>query len=149
MKFGHVEFDLSRFGGVRPLAEIGEGAFEKAGAIEGRPGPSGPSGPSQNPLFIVEVDEQEIHKKGIVETTIRNTGTTRTTRTSSTPLPEPSKFRFAASAMEFGDVCAGWTPEGWACELRRKADRCGSCQPDMAAHYRRWASDIEARLEAS
>ncbi len=149
MKIGHVKFDLNKFGGTRPLMKIGEPMVEKVGALEGHSGPSGPSGPSKNPLFILEVEEQEIHKERKVETTIRNTGTTRTTGTGNTPLPQPSKFRFAASAMEFGDVCAGWTPEGWACELRRKAERCESCQPDMAAHYRRWAEDIEGKLEAT
>lgn len=49
--------------------------------------------------------------------------------------------------MAFGDVCAGWTPTSWAQELRRKADRGDTYRPDIADYYRRWAGDIERRLE--
>lgn len=60
--------------------------------------------------------------------------------------PPPAAFRFADSVMVFGDICAGWTPAGWAEELRRKASRCDSYRPDIAKHYRDWARDIEGRL---
>jgi hypothetical protein len=64
--------------------------------------------------------------------------------------PSPTRkcppFRFVDGVMEFGDICAGWTPTKWAEELRRKADRCDRYRPDIADHYRRWAADIEARL---
>lgn len=55
-------------------------------------------------------------------------------------------FRYADGSMEFGDICAGWTPAGWAAELRRKADRCDQYRPDIAAYYRAWAADVEGRL---
>jgi len=55
-------------------------------------------------------------------------------------------FRFAGDQLDFGDVCAGWTPAGWAAELRRKADRCDQYRPDVAERFRAWAADIEARL---
>ena len=62
-----------------------------------------------------------------------------------TPLPSP--FRIVDGPMDFGDVCAGWTPHCWATELRRKADRCDAYRPDIAKWYRDWAADIETRLQ--
>jgi hypothetical protein len=56
-------------------------------------------------------------------------------------------FSFSDGQMEFGDICAGWRPMSWAQELHRKADRCDAYQPDIADYYRRWAGDIERRLE--
>ncbi len=146
MKFDPVYFDLTRFGGIRPLVEVGEIQLVNQEKLDGASVPGVPSDPSKNPLFIVEFDGGKAHEKGCGEETIRTAGDTGDSNPS---LSDHPRFRFATSAMEFGDICAGWTPEGWACELRRKADRCESCQPEMAAHYRRWASDIEARLEAS
>ena len=55
-------------------------------------------------------------------------------------------FHFADGQMDFDDICAGWTPLGWAAELRRKADRCDAYRPDIAAYYRNWAVDIERPL---
>ena len=64
----------------------------------------------------------------------------------SPPPPEsPAPFNFVDGLMDFGDICAGWTPANWAAELRRKADRCDAYRPDIAGYYRRWASDIERR----
>lgn len=60
--------------------------------------------------------------------------------------PNPS-FRFADGPMEFGDVCAGWTPAAWADELCRKAERCDCYRPDVADYYRVWATDILRRLD--
>lgn len=57
-----------------------------------------------------------------------------------------SGFRYAVDELEFGDVCAGWTPCGWANELRRKAARCDRYRPDIGSYYRAWALDIEQRL---
>ncbi len=149
MKFGRVHFELDRFGGVRALAKVGESVFVRQGDFEASPGPSVPSDPGKNTLFIFELEDEGSHEKEIVEKTIRNAGVTGATGTSRTPHPARSKFRFAIRAMEFGDVCAGWTPQAWACVLRSKADRCESFQPDTAAHYRRWAENIEVRLEAT
>ena len=61
---------------------------------------------------------------------------------------ESQKFHFTDGVMDFGDICAGWTPEGWAHELRPKADCCDAYRPDIAAYYRAWAKDIERRLGA-
>ena len=63
--------------------------------------------------------------------------------------PTESEFRFANEIMDFGDICAGWTPAGWAKELRRKSACCAEIRPDISAHYRAWAEDIERRLPAS
>jgi hypothetical protein len=57
-------------------------------------------------------------------------------------------FRLVNGPMDFGDICAGWTPSGWAEELRRKADRCDNYRPDVATYYRNWAIDIEWRIRA-
>lgn len=61
----------------------------------------------------------------------------------------PSTFRFVDGMMDFGDVCAGWTPAAWAAELRRKAGCCDEYRPDVASYYRAWATDIEKRLPAT
>ena len=45
--------------------------------------------------------------------------------------------------MTFGDVCEGWTVEGWIEELRRKADRCDERHQKIADYYRRWADALE------
>lgn len=63
--------------------------------------------------------------------------------------PIESGFRFTSEIMDFGDICAGWSPAGWAKELRRKAGRCDEIRPDISARYRAWAEDIERRLPAS
>jgi hypothetical protein len=62
-------------------------------------------------------------------------------------VPTRPAFRFTDGLMDFGDVCAGWTPAAWAAELRRKADRCDSYRRDVADYYRRWAAHIEQRLQ--
>lgn len=59
---------------------------------------------------------------------------------------EPAEFHFTDGLMVIGDVCVGWTPSGWAAELRRKADRCDAYRPDIALYFRNWAGDIERRL---
>lgn len=79
------------------------------------------------------------------ETTVRNDGDTRDSR-SQTTTSAKSKFQSVEGVMQFGDICAGWLPEGWAKELQRKAACCEATHPDTANHYRRWATDIEARL---
>lgn len=58
-------------------------------------------------------------------------------------------FRFSDALMEFGDICAGWTPRAWAVELRRKAGRCEEGRPDIADYFRRWAAFIEAKLQVA
>ena len=50
--------------------------------------------------------------------------------------------------MDFGDISAGWTPTGWAIELRRKATCCDEYRPDIAEYYRKWAEDLERRFPA-
>jgi len=52
------------------------------------------------------------------------------------PLPTvaPAEIRFSAGEMQFGEVCAGWTPSAWAAELRRKAGRCEELHPDKAGY---------------
>lgn len=55
-------------------------------------------------------------------------------------------FHFTGEVMDFGDICAGWTPRHWAEELRRKAGRCDGYRSDIADYYRRWAAHIERRL---
>lgn len=62
------------------------------------------------------------------------------------PATAPPRFRFTDGHMNFGDICAGWSPAGWADELRRKAGRCDLYRPDIAERYRNWAADIERRL---
>jgi hypothetical protein len=57
--------------------------------------------------------------------------------------PPQQAFEFTDGPMDFGDICAGWTPAGWAAELRRKADRCNGYRPDVGDYYRRWAAHIE------
>ena len=66
-----------------------------------------------------------------------------------TILNPPPLFRVADGAMDFGDVCHGWSPTSWARELRRKAGCCDQHRPDIADYYRRWAADIEAKLEGA
>ena len=61
--------------------------------------------------------------------------------------PLAGGFCIADRPMDFGDVCAGWTPHAWATELRRKAARCDAYRPDIAEHYRAWAADIESKLD--
>lgn len=65
---------------------------------------------------------------------------------SSHPTQSGDEFRFTDGLMQFGDICAGWKPDAWATELRRKADRCDEYRPDIAAYYRSWAADIGRRL---
>lgn len=72
---------------------------------------------------------------------------TRDSRGQAASNPQSRLFRFAGSAMQFGDVCLGWEPARWASELRRKADRCEAYRPDIADYYRRWAANIESRLK--
>ncbi|MCH7872620.1 MAG: hypothetical protein IID33_13055 [Planctomycetes bacterium] len=60
--------------------------------------------------------------------------------------PTESKFRFTSEIMDFGDICAGWTPAGWAKELRRKSACCDEIRPDISADYLAWAEDIERRM---
>lgn len=55
--------------------------------------------------------------------------------------PRPADV--ATKPLDFGDVCSGWTAEGWAHELHRKADRCDEYRPDIAAYYRAWAAYLE------
>lgn len=62
------------------------------------------------------------------------------------PLPT-SRFRYKDGDMDFGDICAGWSPQSWSSELRRMADRCDEYRPDIATYYRDWAADIERRLD--
>ena len=62
--------------------------------------------------------------------------------------PASSGFHYSDGSLNFGDVCAGWTPQSWMRELRRKADRCDGYRPDIAKYYRDWADDIERRLES-
>ncbi|MCK6486587.1 MAG: hypothetical protein HUU22_15615 [Phycisphaerae bacterium] len=62
---------------------------------------------------------------------------------------QSGSFHYTDEVMELGDVCAGWTPTRWAAELRRKADCCDRYRPDIAAYYRKWAEDIEARLRGA
>lgn len=63
--------------------------------------------------------------------------------------PARPAFRFVDGLMDWGDVCAGWTPGDWAIELRRKADRCDRYRPEIAEYFRGRAADIEARLNES
>lgn len=144
MKTHAVCFDLTRFGGVRPLITTDSGPPTPPERVntEG-PGPSGPSGPSEKPFLI---DESENDVIAHMETTIGITGTTRTSGTTAHGLMPRPAFRYAAEAMVFGDICAGWSPASWAAELRRKAGTCDAYRPDIAENYRRWAADIEAKL---
>ena len=51
----------------------------------------------------------------------------------------------ADSAPDDGTrVPDGWTATTWVAELRRKADRCGSTQPEQAERYRRTAAALQA-----
>lgn len=149
MKFGRVPFDLNRFGGTRPLAEIRRLSDEKIGVLPGSSVPSVPSVPSQNQLFILEAEGRKTLRKRGVGKTIGNAGDTRDTGDRPFQASDYSRFRFAAGAMVSGDVCEGWSPESWACELRRMADRCDAYRPDIATYYRHWAGDIESRLGAT
>jgi hypothetical protein len=64
------------------------------------------------------------------------------------PVGDPG-FCYAGDSMAFGDICEGWGAAPWAERLRQMAARCDQYRPDIAAHYRLWAADIEARLRAA
>lgn len=44
---------------------------------------------------------------------------------------------------------AGWTAERWVWNLRRMADLCEELHPDLAAEYRRWASELRGASPAN
>lgn len=62
--------------------------------------------------------------------------------------PARDRFRIVSGRLQFGDVCAGWRPSGWARELRRMATFCENHEPAIAAEYRAWAADIQRRISA-
>lgn len=150
-----VNFDLSRFGGVHTLRVSDDDSASP-------PPPSGrktallvPSVPGvpRDTGIVYSTNEG---RNESVERNNRTTGDTGDNRGQTLLKPTEHKipanearprFRITAGEMCFGDVCAGWTPAGWAAELRRKADRCDEYRPDIADYYRRWAGDIEGRLQ--
>lgn len=48
----------------------------------------------------------------------------------------PELCHLSESVQELVCPRAGWTPAGWAAELRRKAGRCEAMHPAVAARYR-------------
>lgn len=151
-----VNFDLSRFGGVHTLRVSGDDSTSPPppnGRKPALPVPSVPGVPRDTGI----VNAISEGRKNCVEINNRTTGDTGDNRGQTAPetsdipisaIKPPLKFRITAGELFFGDVCAGWTPAGWAVELRRKADRCDEYRPDIADYYRRWAGDIEGRLES-
>lgn len=144
MTVKNVTFDLTRFGGVRALNRCERQPHSASDGVAAAA--SVPSVPRDR--GIVNSREGKRGDKGVGKTI----GVPRDTRDSQgqPALTEPlSTFRFVGEGMEFGDVCEGWTPRSWAGELKRKAECCAECRPDIADHYRRWAGDIEARLQTN
>lgn len=149
-----VSFDLSRFGGVHTL-RVSDDDSASPPPPNGRKTallvPSVPGVPRDTGIVNAITEG----RKNCVEINNRTTGDIGDNRGQTAPgipddpdsaiKPTP-RFRITAGELFFGDVCAGWTPAGWAVELRRKADRCDEYRPDIADYFRRWAGDIEGRL---
>lgn len=136
-----VSFDLSRFGGAAALAQAPKGPDQgqngwDAGFV--------PDCPRDTVIVLQKTETRNEEEGGEKGKTIRKVRDVRDSRGQAAP-PTAAKFQFVEGVMQFGDVCAGWSPEGWAKELRRKAACCETLHPDTAHHYRRWATDIEAR----
>lgn len=143
MKQQAVAFDLTRFGGTRPLGSD-ESDARTGGNRTGMT--SVPSVPRDRGTVYSRGEEGGSDPTERVSKTVDIARDTRDSRGQAASDPQVGLFRFAGSAMQFGDVCLGWEPARWASELRRKADRCALYRPDIADYYRRWASDIEAKL---
>lgn len=138
-----VEFDLTRFGGIRALDALGTRRSATADVIMAASVPSVPR--DKGIVYPIQVEEKD-EGEGCKETTIESARDTRDSQGQPAAKKTSPTFRFVANGMDFGDICAGWTPEMWADELHRKARCCEEIRPDIADYYRRWANDIEARL---
>lgn len=57
----------------------------------------------------------------------------------------PQVSRETKIRQELATVPKGWTPEGWAGELHRKAGLCASIQPVLAVLMRQAAGDVQNR----
>ena len=103
MKIKSMTYDLSRFGGVGPLAP--SIAAESAASVPSVPRDTG----------IVNAKNGS-HEGRRVETTIESARDTRDSRGQAAAIEPISTFRYAGHQMEFGDVCAGWSPASWCAD---------------------------------
>jgi hypothetical protein len=59
-------------------------------------------------------------------------------------VPEPK--RLPGAVGDLVSLRVGWTPDGWAAELERKASCCEAMHPDLAQRYRAAAGLLTSQV---